>query len=125
MAGWHPTCNGNEPGQTPGDGEGQGSLVACGPWGCKELDTTGQLNNNNFQTLRIQVKATWRKSRRQLNKVDGRRAGWNEPLRRACWDFPVCPVAKTPPSDTGDTGRISGLGTKIPQATVKTRHSHK
>ena len=24
--------------QTPGNGEGQGSLVCCGPWGCKELD---------------------------------------------------------------------------------------
>ena len=26
--------------QTPGDSEGQGSLVCCSPWGCKELDTT-------------------------------------------------------------------------------------
>ena len=23
-----------------GDGEGQGSLMCCSPWGCKELDTT-------------------------------------------------------------------------------------
>ena len=22
-----------------GDGEGQGSLARCSPWGCKELDT--------------------------------------------------------------------------------------
>ena len=29
------------------DGEGQGSLVYCSPWGCKELDTIEQLNNNN------------------------------------------------------------------------------
>ena len=27
-------------------GEGQGSLACCSPWGCKELDTTWQLNNN-------------------------------------------------------------------------------
>ena len=26
--------------QTPGDGEGQGSLVCCSPWVCKESDTT-------------------------------------------------------------------------------------
>ena len=26
------------------DSEGQGSLVCCSPWGCKELDTTEQLN---------------------------------------------------------------------------------
>ena len=33
--------------QAPGDGEGQGSLACCSPWGCKELDMTGQLNNGN------------------------------------------------------------------------------
>ena len=33
--------------QTPGDGEGQGSLACFSPWGIKELDTTEQLNNNN------------------------------------------------------------------------------
>ena len=26
--------------QTPGDGEGQGSLACCSPWGHKESDTT-------------------------------------------------------------------------------------
>ena len=26
-------------------GEGQGSLVCCSPWGCKELDITQRLNN--------------------------------------------------------------------------------
>ena len=32
--------NGHEFEQTQGDGEGQGNLVCCSPWGCKELDTT-------------------------------------------------------------------------------------
>ena len=27
-----------------GVGDGQGSLACCSPWGCKELDTTEQLN---------------------------------------------------------------------------------
>ena len=31
---------------TPGDSEGQGSLVCCSPWGRKELDMTQRLNNN-------------------------------------------------------------------------------
>ena len=31
-----------------GDGDGQGSLVSCSPWGPKESDTTEELNNNNF-----------------------------------------------------------------------------
>ena len=26
--------------QTPGDSEGQGSLVCYSPWSCRELDTT-------------------------------------------------------------------------------------
>ena len=26
--------------QTLGDGEGQGSLVCCNPWGCEESDMT-------------------------------------------------------------------------------------
>ena len=29
MAGWHHGCHGHEFEQTPGDGEGQGSLVCC------------------------------------------------------------------------------------------------
>ena len=29
-----------------GNREGRGSLACCGPWGRKELDTPGQLNNN-------------------------------------------------------------------------------
>ena len=33
MAGWHHRCNGHELGQTPGDGEKQGGLVCCSPWG--------------------------------------------------------------------------------------------
>ena len=32
--------------QTPGDGEGQGSLLCYNLWGCKELDMTYGLNNN-------------------------------------------------------------------------------
>ena len=44
--GRHHSCNEHELGQTPGDGEGQGRLVCCGPWGRKDLDTTEWLNNN-------------------------------------------------------------------------------
>ena len=36
----HHRLNGHELEQTPGDGEGQGSLVYCSPWGCKESDMT-------------------------------------------------------------------------------------
>ena len=47
MVGWHHRFNGRESEQTPGDGEGQGSLACCSSWGCKELDMTEQRNNNN------------------------------------------------------------------------------
>jgi len=36
----HHRLNGHESEQTPGDGEGQGSLVCCSPPGCRKLDTT-------------------------------------------------------------------------------------
>ena len=42
MVGWHHRLNGRVCEQTPGDGEGQGSLVCCSPWGYKESDTTEQ-----------------------------------------------------------------------------------
>ena len=38
--GWHHRLNGHEFEQTWGDSEGQGSLVCCKPWACKELDMT-------------------------------------------------------------------------------------
>ena len=33
--GWHHQHNGHEFEQIPGDGEGQGSLAGCSPWGRK------------------------------------------------------------------------------------------
>ena len=38
---------GHELGQTLGDGEGQGDLACCSPWGREESDMPGRLNNNN------------------------------------------------------------------------------
>ena len=35
MVGWHHQFNGHEFEQTPGDGEGQGSLACCSPWVAK------------------------------------------------------------------------------------------
>ena len=47
MVGWHHRLNGHEFEQTPGVGDGQGSLACSSPWstwGHKESDTTVQLN---------------------------------------------------------------------------------
>ena len=51
MTGWHHWINGHEFVQTPGDGEGWGSLACCSPWGYKESDVTERLNNNNNKSL--------------------------------------------------------------------------
>ena len=55
MAEWHHQCSECELGQTLGDGEGQGGLVCCSPWGCKELDMTGWLNSSNYSIVRKRV----------------------------------------------------------------------
>ena len=44
MAGWYHRLDGHEFEWTPGAGDGQGGLVCCDSWGCKELDTTERLN---------------------------------------------------------------------------------
>ena len=44
MAEWHHRLNGREFELTPGVGDGQRGLACCNSWGCKELDTTEQLN---------------------------------------------------------------------------------
>ena len=43
MVGWRYRLNGHEFEQALGDGERQGSLACCSPWGHKESDTTEQL----------------------------------------------------------------------------------
>ena len=44
MVGWHHRLNGHEFGLTPGVGDGQGGLVCCNSWGCKDSDITERLN---------------------------------------------------------------------------------
>ena len=46
VGGWHHQCSGRELGRTSGGGEGQGGLACFSPWGHRELDTTGRLNNS-------------------------------------------------------------------------------
>jgi len=48
MVGWHHQLNGQEFEQTLRDGEGQGNLLCCSPWGHKESDRTYRLKNNTF-----------------------------------------------------------------------------
>ena len=52
MVGWQHQLNKHEFEQALGDGEGQGSLVCCSPWGHTESDATEQLNNSNKPSKR-------------------------------------------------------------------------
>ena len=47
MVRWHHQLNAYEFEQASRDGEGQGSLVCCSPWGHKESKTSDLLNDNN------------------------------------------------------------------------------
>ena len=53
MAWWHHRHNEHELGQTPGDSEGWGSLTCCSPWGLKESDMIGWLNNTRERTCTL------------------------------------------------------------------------
>ena len=48
MFGWHHRLNVHEFEQALGDGDGQGSVVCCSPWGHKESDMTERLNSNTL-----------------------------------------------------------------------------
>ena len=49
---WHHWLDGHEFEQTPGVGDGQGSLVCCSPWGLQESNMTEELNWTELNYLR-------------------------------------------------------------------------
>ena len=53
---WHHQLKGHEFEHTPGDGEGQGSLACCSPWGHKESNMTERLNDNVAGLKRWQMR---------------------------------------------------------------------
>ena len=54
----HHQCNGHELGQTSGGGEGQGGPACFHPWGLKESDMIGQLNNKNSTYFSSGIKSS-------------------------------------------------------------------
>ena len=53
MVGWYQRLNGHEFEQAPGVDDGQGSLACCNPWGCKESDTTEQLDRGHVRNISL------------------------------------------------------------------------
>ena len=61
MSGWYHWLDGRESEWTLGVGDGQGRLLCCSSWGCKESDTTEwlkwtKLNINFYMTLNKSLK---------------------------------------------------------------------
>ena len=71
MVGWRHRFNGHEFEHTLRDGEGQGNLVCCSPWGCKESDGTEQLNSNSNKVSSISI--TWNELEMQTLKANASR----------------------------------------------------
>ena len=59
MVGWHHQLDGHELEQAPGVGDGQGSLVCCNSWGCKESDTTERLNWTSVCQVSLSITNWW------------------------------------------------------------------
>ena len=78
----HHRLNGHELEQTPGDSEGQGSLVCCSSPGCKELDTTQQLNNSNNNSFLLKgfPGGSAVKNSPAMQGMQVRSLGWKDPL---------------------------------------------
>jgi len=55
MVGWHHRFNGHGFGWTLGVGDGQGGLVCCSSWSCKESDTTEWLKWTELSGFGISV----------------------------------------------------------------------
>ena len=48
LVGWHPRLDGHGFGWALGVGDGQGGLVCCSSWDCKESDMTEQLKQTEL-----------------------------------------------------------------------------
>ena len=59
MVWWPCLLNGHKFEKVPGDGKGQGSLSCYSPWGCKDSDMAGRLNNNDEDWTTAISKSPW------------------------------------------------------------------
>ena len=115
MAGWHHWLDGHEFEQAPGDGEGQGGLAHCSPWGCKESDMTEHVNNNNFlrrvnkTTIIVPRKPCCHPPTGRGRELRVKAAGWVQPQ----YHFPFAAIC------TSLSGRKQSLKSIIENAKQK------
>ena len=85
---WHHWLNGHQFQQDPGDGEEQGNLVCCSPWGRKELYMTERLNLTEL-ILKLKLQYIGHLMQRtdsleqtlMLGKIEGRRRRGQQRMR--------------------------------------------
>ena len=99
MAGWHHWLDGHESEWIPGVGDGQGGLACCDSWGCKESDTTEQLNWTELKVTYLTTVGPLFK----LKQSESKNCAVN-------WCIPDSSVGKKSTCNAGDPGWISGLG---------------
>ena len=76
MVGWHHQLNGHEFEKTLGDGEEQGSLACCSPWGCKELDMMSDWTTTIPWRVVSKHQGLWMKSMKNGKCIGGCRSTW-------------------------------------------------
>ena len=96
MVGWHHRLNGHDFEQTPGVGDGQGSLVCSSPWGHKESDMTEQLNRTEFFCRDGSTCPGFCFKNLQLSKHSAQPSlalhtdcGWTSEAQASCFHLPI------------------------------------
>ena len=102
IVGWHHQLNGHEFEQAPGDGEEQGSLAGCNPWGYKESDMTEWLNKKSLEGEPGPCPKVG-----QLFLHCSSLVSVYPPWLATVWN---CPLELKKVQETGDTERISSPG---------------
>ena len=75
MVGWHHCLDGHEFEQPLGEGDGQGGLACCSPWGRKESDTTEQVSDGSTLGGRRGCPHAWA-------SLQGQKGSRDEPIKR-------------------------------------------
>ena len=92
MVACHHQLKGHEFDQAPGDGEGQGSLADCSPWGRKEVDMTEWLNNKNNNRDGLHPLLKWACLRTHPGPhCQGKNFLWQVEAGQGLWSQSPCP----------------------------------
>ena len=109
MIGWHHRLE-----QLLGDGERQGRLECCSPWGDKESDMTWQLKNNNY---------TYTRTHAYICIYAGSIPAWEDPLEEGMATHSSILAWRIP--QTEEPVGYSPYGLKEPDTTEATcPHTH-